>query len=269
MEVARLRYIQSAHEPPELRNPDTLARYFIPTLERWRCRWLGREQLVRRRANPFYYYLVARTKYYDEVLLGAIRSDIQQIINVGSGSDTRAYRFVDVMNRKGVRVLECDQPEAIYAKQRMAQQLGLFDHVEYLPLQLNEDGCPELEHRLAETRAKSLVLMEGVSPYVEESAFCRFLSLLAKKLPAGSRIAYDFKVGGVDDDFGRVDRTQRPFRLPKATGEVAAFHARHGHLLEHMELSSELSARLLPSLTELGITLFSEDGLVQLMIDSA
>lgn len=266
--IARLRYIQSVHEPPELRNPDTLVNYFIPVLDRWRCRWLGRERLAKLR-DPFYYYLVARTKYYDEVFLNATCCDVQQIINVGSGSDTRAYQFAHVLKRKGIRVLECDQPEAIYAKQRTAQQLGLFDHVEYLPLDLNEDGCPEFEHRLAETRAKSLVLMEGVSPYVQDSAFGRFLLLLANKLPAGSRIAYDFKLRGVDNDFGRVGRTQRPFQLPKASEEVAAFHAKHGCLLEHMELSSELSARLLPSVAELGATLFSEDGLVQLMTERA
>jgi methyltransferase (TIGR00027 family) len=266
MVVARLRYVQSIHERPELRNPDTLVKYFLPTMKRWRCQWLGREQLVKQRADPFYYYLVARTKYYDDVVLDAICHDAQWIINIGSGSDTRAYRFERLMKQKGVKVLECDQHDAIYAKQRKAKQLGFSDHVEYLPLDLNEERCPAFENRLTETRGKSLVLMEGVSPYVEESAFCRFLSHLAKKLPAGSRIAYDFKLGGVDDEFGRDNRTQRPFRLPRAREEVAAFHAKHGHLLEHMELSSELTARLLPSLAQLGVTLFSEDGLVQLVV---
>ena len=39
--------------------------------------------------------------------------------------------------------------------------------------------------------------------------------------------------------------------------------------LTHMELSSELSSRFLPSLTKLGVTLFDEAGLVQLIIDKA
>jgi methyltransferase (TIGR00027 family) len=266
MEVARLRYIQCIHEPAALRNPDTFVKHFISPFDRWRCRWVRPKRLVELRANSFYYYLVARTKYYDEVLLGALCSDFQQIINIGSGIDTRAHRFAHVLKLKGVRVLECDQPEAIYAKQRKAKQRGLSDEIEYLPLDLNDDEYPALERRLAAIQVKSLVLMEGVSPYVQDSAFSRFLLLLAKNLPSGSRIAYDFKLRGVNDDFGRIGRTQRPFRLPKSREEVAAFHAKHGHLLEHMELSSELSTRVLPILTELGATLFSEDGLVQLMI---
>ena len=139
MLMARLRYIQSIHEPLELRNPDTLVRYFIPALDRWRCRLLGRERLTKMRANPFYYYLVARTKYYDKLLLDAASLDVRQIINVGSGSDTRAHRFIHVLRRKGVRVLECDQPRVIGVKRRIAKRIDFSNDVEYLPIDFNEN----------------------------------------------------------------------------------------------------------------------------------
>lgn len=257
--VARLRYSQSVHEPPDLQNPDTLVKYFIPLLDRWRCRWTS----VGLRVNqyPFYYYLLARTKYYDQVFVNATYCGVQQIINIGSGTDTRAYRFSHVLKSKGIRVVECDQAEAIRAKQRLAKRLGHFDHVEYLPLDLNDDGWPELERRLAATQAKSLVLMEGVSPYVSESSFSRFLAFLADRLSADSRIAYDFKICDADDDFCR---TKALFRLPSASDKIASFHARHRYRLEHIELSAELSTRLLPNLVDLGTTLYCEDGLVQL-----
>ena len=45
MDVARLRYIQSIHESPQHRNPDTLVRHFIPILARLRAAWLGRERI--------------------------------------------------------------------------------------------------------------------------------------------------------------------------------------------------------------------------------
>jgi hypothetical protein len=62
MFVARLRYIQSVHEPPEWRNPDTLVRHFIPFVERCRLAWASHHDVSKLRENPFYYYLVARTK---------------------------------------------------------------------------------------------------------------------------------------------------------------------------------------------------------------
>ena len=63
MFVARLRYIQSVHEPPECRNPDRLVRHFIPFLQRCRLAWVSQEEMSKQRENPFYYYLLARTKY--------------------------------------------------------------------------------------------------------------------------------------------------------------------------------------------------------------
>ena len=267
MDVARLRYIQSIHESPQRRNPDTLVRHFIPILERLRTAWLGGKELSKLRADSFYYYLIARTKYYDQVVNEAVSDGVQQIINVGCGCDTRAYRFKHFLRSKSVKVLECDQPQAIHAKQKAAKRWRCFDYVEYLPIDLNDDTWPELEHWLGDrTRTKALVLMEGVSPYVNGGSFGRFLVLLATRLSPGSHVAYDFKIRGVRDDFGRVGRIQEPFRLPRARDEVATFHEALGLRLEHMELSSELCARLLPGLAESAVTLFSEDGLVRLQV---
>ena len=68
MYVAHLRYIQTMYELGERRNPDTLVRHFIPLLQRMRSAWLSRAELASLREDPFYYYLVARTKYYDTLL---------------------------------------------------------------------------------------------------------------------------------------------------------------------------------------------------------
>jgi methyltransferase (TIGR00027 family) len=267
MYVAELRHIQSIHEKTELRNPDTLVRCFLPALRRWRLGWLGQRKLAILRSDPFYYYLLARTKYYDEVFLDAISDNMQYIINVGCGSDTRPYRFEHVLKQKGVKVLECDQPQAISERQRMAKKHWAIDHIAYLAIDLNDDAWPDFEHWLGTNNtAKALVLMEGVSAYVNIETFSRFLSLLARILPTRSRVAYDFKFTGVNDDFGRVGKTQRPFRLTDVIEEVVAYHEKLGYQLGHIEHSSDLSARVLTSLENRGVPLFTEDGLVLLEV---
>ena len=267
MYVAQLRFIQFLHEGSECRNPDTLVKYFIPI--RWRLRgaWLSRKKLSELRADPFYYYLVARTKHYDQVVSDAVSNAIQRIVSVGAGSDTRPYRFMELFRSKDVKIMECDQEEAIYEKQRIARRFGPSDRIDYLPIDLNADSWPDFAKSLGDgTAPKTLVLIEGVSPYINDSSFPRFLRLLATKLPEDSLIAYDFKIRGIKDDFGRNERTQRPFRLSSASDEVAAFHRTNGLLLDGMELSSELCARLLPAVAKSGATLFKEDGLVQLRV---
>ena len=109
-------------------------------------------------------------------------------------------------------------------------------------------------------------MMEGVSPYVDAGAFRRFLRLLSTTLTPGSHVAYNFKIHGVNDGFGRAGRTETPFRLSRKEDEVKAFHADHGLRLEHLELSSELCARLLPGVVESNGPLFDEDGLVRLQV---
>jgi methyltransferase (TIGR00027 family) len=269
MYVARLRYIQSIHESLERRNPDTLVRRFIPLRQRLGAAWLGREDLAKMRAEPFYHYLIARTKYYDEVLTDAVADGVQQIVIVGCGSDTRAYRFQDVLSARGVRVLECDQSQAIEIKQRMTKRWRKACSVEFLPIDLNDDAWPMLGKWLGDrTSPKSLVLMEGVSPYVNESTFSQFLRFLANTLSPGSHIAYDFKIRGMSDDEGRNGRTHDPFRLSAVDSEVSAYHRTNGLRLDRLEVSSHLSTRLLPGLEKPEL-LFGEDCLVRLQIPPA
>jgi methyltransferase (TIGR00027 family) len=267
MYVAHLRHIQSVHEPADRRNPDTMVRYFLPVLKRLRSAWIRPADLDKLRADPFYYYLLARTKYYDDVLAAAVAQGIKHLVMIGSGSDTRAYRFQELLNIHGVTVLECDQPQAIRAKQFLTKRRDWPDNVEYLPIDLNDGVWPELEGRLAYlVGSKALMLMEGVSPYVNEGAFGQFLRLLATRLTPGSLLAYDFKIAGARDDFGRSEKTVAPFRLPADRDRVRAYHQDFGLDLEYMELSSDLYTRVVPGLAASGAPVFLEDGLVRLRV---
>jgi methyltransferase (TIGR00027 family) len=266
MYVGRLRYIQSVHEPAERRGPDTLVRYFIPTLRRWRAAWLRPDELARLRGMPFYYYLLARTRYYDQVVTDAIQDGVKRIVIVGCGSDTRAYRFKDSLRTRGIRVLECDQPDAIHIKQQMTERWR-DDRVEYLAIDLNDDLWPALGQWLGDRSApKTLVMMEGVSPYVDETGFRGFLAFLANTLSAGSHVAYDFKIRGVDDQWGQGGRTRTPFRLSLDVDDLAAFHDAIGLRLEHSEWSADLNGRLLPGLVQPATALFKEDCLLRLRV---
>jgi methyltransferase (TIGR00027 family) len=267
MKVGQLRYIQSVYETAEYRNPDTLVRDLLPLIQRWGCDLRAMTMLARLRLQPFYYYVVARTKYYDAVFVDAICDKVAFVVNIGCGSDTRAYRFGHILKQKSIRVLECDQSGAICAKQEIARRHWAVDHVEYMSIDLNNDMWPEFEHWLTQNHgARILVLMEGVSPYVNEDAFGRFLDLLATRLQPGSRVAYDFKLRAVAEDFGRSDRTWSPFRLSNTRDEIDGYHRAHGYQTECLELSSDLSLRLIPNLEITGAPLFREDGLVRLLL---
>lgn len=270
MSVAQLRYIQSIYESPERRNPDSMIREFLSPVQRWSCDLRGRLFLSRLRSQPFYFYVLARTRYYDEVFVDAIADGIQRILNVGCGSDTRAHRFAQSIRDNGVQVLECDQLSAIESKRHIAQQRWPEDRVDYASIDLNHRFWPELDVWMTRnSNSTMLVLMEGVSPYVDNDAFGRFLEYLARKLKPGSRVAYDFKLCGVNNSFGHSKQVAQPFRLSGMTEQIAGYHTSRGFEVAAFQLSAELERRVLALPADADIRLFKEDGLVQLVVPKA
>ncbi len=268
MTVAGLRYIQSIYEPPERRSPDALVGDLLTRWQRLSCDVRARVSLRRLRAQPFYYYVLARTRYYDEVYRGAVAQGVRRIVNIGAGSDTRAYRFADELRAHEVKVLECDQPQATRMKEQAARRRWGSEHVSYLALDLNEAPWPDLESWLRGAQGeRTLVLLEGVSPYINASAWGAFLEFLPQVLARGSRVAYDFKLPGVDARFGSSARTQEPFRLSGGAEEVAAYHAQRGYRLTALQSSAQLLKRLVPCV-EGAERVFEEDALCQLSLAS-
>lgn len=266
MYVARLRYIQTVHEARERRNPDTWVRRFIPLSVRIRTSWMSKAELSQLRSDPFYYYLLARTRYYDAVLEGALAEGIGRLVMVGCGSDTRSFRYQAELAKRGISVLECDQDQAIREKQRLTRGWPQTASVSYMAIDLNNDSWPNFEKWLANGNTKTLVMIEGVSPYINEKNYVDFLRLLSGRLPAGSSVAYDYKLAGMKDSFGKNDRTARPFRLSASQEQARAFHEPLGLKLEHFELGPELSTRLVPGLAG---PLFEEDGLLRMRVATA
>lgn len=267
MTVAGVRYVQSVYEPPERRNPDDRVRELLTPWQRLACRLRATLAIDTMRAQPFYYYVLARTHYYDDIYRRAVRDGLTRIVNIGAGSDTRAYRFAEELRRHQVEVLECDQAEATRMKERAARRRWRPEHVSYLAIDLNECEWPQFQAWLRRGGdARTLVLMEGVSPYIEAQTFARFLKLLAKELTRGSRIAYDFKLPGVNVEFGRSARTREPFRLSSDWNEVVGYHAARGLRVDTLERGADLVRRLVPMDGSRGALLFEEDALVQLSI---
>jgi methyltransferase (TIGR00027 family) len=264
MHVAHVRYFQSRYEAAGYVNPDTFVGQLIPARQRWWTAWHAKRERKRLRAEPFYYYLLARTRHYDDVVTEAVEGGIDRMAVVGCGSDTRAYRFRQLLAERRIKVLECDQAESIAAKERLVRQVWQHEHVEFSAIDLNERAWQGLERWLAAGTSRALLFMEGVSPYIQATGFREFLTFTGRTLPAGSQVAYDFKIEGVRDELGKTERVSEPFRLPNRRDDVARFHAEYRLKLIRMETSLELCERMLPQLTT--SPRFSEDVLVRLEV---
>lgn len=257
------RHIQTLHEHGDLRNPDILAGVFMTPEERDECLRLPAADLAHMRSSPYYHYLTARTKYYDQVLLDAVAGGIRRILLLGAGHDTRLYRFGGHLAAVGADVAECDQPEAIAIKRTLASPLPHAQRVAYFGVDLNEtSGCLELGRWLRDSTRPALVCAEGVSPYVETAAFHSFLRAAGELLPPGSILAYDFKYSGAADDFGRRDGVGSPFRLPADEAHVVSLHLQAGFTSVTLTTCQTLMQTFLPSWHPGLSPLFTEDAII-------
>ena len=263
--TARYRHIQSLHESVDRRNPDILAGALMTAEEREQCFRLNAEALMKMRKNPYYYYLTARTKFYDQLLLDAVVAGVRRVLIVGAGFDTRLYRFGGHLAAHGVEVAECDQPDAVTIKKKLAKTLPYSERVRYLSADLNrQETWNDLSDWLGASDAHpALVFAEGVSPYVESSAFLSFLTTLASLLPSDSWLAYDFKRRGAADDFGATGDIPSPFRLPLDEEFIKDQHAGIGFKRASLIPSLALMQTYVPSWNEEVSPLFHEDALVQ------
>src|SRR5215813_13947300 len=110
--VCALRAAAARHPDPKVRNPDYLAERFVDEAF-WRASPY-RGDPERARHNPIFFDVNARTHHVDALLVEALSRGATQVVNLGAGFDSRAYRFRDRFPQ--VRFFELDLPATSAAK---------------------------------------------------------------------------------------------------------------------------------------------------------
>lgn len=265
--TAYKRHVQSLHETGGLRNPDVFAGALLSAAERQQCLALGNDELGLMRADAYYYYLLARTRFYDQVLLDAVAAGARRVVVLGAGYDTRLYRFGGHLAACGVSLAEADQPDAVAHKQVLAAPLPMAERVRYLAIDLNQQSTwANTWEWLARERTPALIYAEGVSPYIEGTVFMTFLAELAQRLPVGSQFAYDFKIKGADDTFGKDDAVEAPLRWSLDAAALADQHQRVGFSTMQLQTSLDLMQSQVPSWSPAVSPLFTQDAALRLAV---
>ncbi|RIL02364.1 MAG: SAM-dependent methyltransferase [Proteobacteria bacterium] len=139
-------------------------------------------------------FVVLRHRYIDDRLREALAAGARQVVLLGAGYDSRAFRFADLL--AGRPVFEVDHPATQQRKQRIlrglarAAPLPAVD-VRRVAVDFERDS---LEERLAAAglaRRRTFFAWEGVSMYLTRDAVKETLASLRRLAPRGSRLAFD------------------------------------------------------------------------------
>ena len=184
-----------------------------------------------------YCFAIARTRHFDDALLAASAAGVQQLVVLGAGYDSRAFRYGDAL--AGIEVFEVDHPGTQARKQGILQRVArpAGARVRYVPVdfaaQVLEDALSR--HGFSPDRP-TLFLWEGVSYYLPEAAVAQVLDFVARCAP-GSSIVFDYAIKAfVDGDTSTyggkqvarwLEKIGEPFLFgidPAKVGEVLARH---------------------------------------------
>lgn len=135
-------------------------------------------------------YMAARTKFFDELLLGACRSGVRQVVIVGAGYDARSLRF----RQPGVEFFEVDHPATQADKVARLSDLGVgIEDVHFVPVDLEYTSVADALATAGHNNLSATHFMcEGLTPYLPMTVLVHLLRSLASRARPGTSIAIDF-----------------------------------------------------------------------------
>jgi methyltransferase (TIGR00027 family) len=234
MGIAVNRAYESSKPPGERICYDPIARHFVNPVLYQLFKVFIVIGYAERRGPGVQAFLALRERCIDDYLQACL-AGIRQLVILGAGFDSRAYRFESLRGR--VKVFEVDHPATQQVKLEKLKRLwgALPDHVVYVPIDFDReklgerlfvggyDGCVE-----------TLFIWQGVTYYLTPEAIDDTLAFVAKNSGTGSSIVFDYIYAGAlaaRHKRGEVASMQRYRGL---TGEGLTFGIEEGKAEEFL-----------------------------------
>ena len=165
---------------------------------------------------------VARTRLIDDVVRKSVASDIRQVVLLGAGFDSRAYRIPEIGK---AAVFEVDHPATSELKMQLTRKaLGdIPKHVRFVQIDFNRQSLDSvLRNAGYKLELRTLFVWEGVSNYLTSEAVDSTLSAFSRAAP-GSQVVFTYIDKEVLENPQSFYGTERLVKLLKDVGERWTF----------------------------------------------
>lgn len=136
--------------------------------------------------------IVSRVRYLDDIVEKSVKEGLEQLVILGAGFDTRAYRIDGLEN---VKVFEVDHPTTQQYKTRKIKEIfqSNSENVVYVPVDFESEKInEELFKKGYNSSLKTLFIMEGFIYYITPEAVAETLSFIVKNSGNGSAVVFDY-----------------------------------------------------------------------------
>ncbi len=186
----------AAHDPREgVAGPDYLAELFLTEEQKAPLRDpAARDWVMKNKVTPgAYEFMIARTAFFDHVVLEALGKHLPQLVLLGAGYDSRPYRFSDRLGDCTAFELDAPANSAAQEGDAGARQCA---HPQQREVRAVDFATDQLEERLLEAgfsrEERALFVWEGVTYYLSAEAVDGVLAAVRSVSLTGSSICFDF-----------------------------------------------------------------------------
>jgi methyltransferase (TIGR00027 family) len=168
-------------------------------------------------------WIVGRTRYIDDFLKMQIEEGIKQLVILGAGYDTRAYR---IHKLEEVRIFELDHVASLkfkVARVRIALK-SLPKNLVYVPIDFAAEKLEaKLVQRIYDRSLKTLFIWEGVTMYLTAEAVNQTLAFIAGNAAKGSSVVFDYLFESVVDGTSALMEARKLRQTTSRLGEPLLF----------------------------------------------
>lgn len=167
--------------------------------------------------------VVSRIRFVDDCLKDCIKEGIEQLVILGAGYDSRAYRFNKLRSK---RVFEVDHPNTqSLKKEKIIKIFGcLPNHVKFVPVDFEKEKLmPKLSAAGYRRDLKTLFIWEGVNKYLTPNAVNDLLSVVSGNSCGGSSIVFDYLFQSMVDRSSGSKLAEKALNFQAKKGEPFIF----------------------------------------------
>src|SRR5829696_7385553 len=171
-------------------------------------------------------FITARERYIDDFLKACLSEGLDQVVILGAGFDTRAYRIARI---EQTRVFEVDHPATQEVKlQRLKKVIDpLPDHVTFIPVDFNTHTLAErLLASSYDEQGKTLFIWQGVTMYLTPEGIDSTLAFITNHSGPGSAVVFDYFYNATLRDM----KMEAARRMTRAIGERLIFGINEGQI---------------------------------------
>jgi methyltransferase (TIGR00027 family) len=150
---------------------------------------------------------LSRSRYCEDCLEDAIRQGVQQVVILGAGLDTFAFRRPDLADT--LQVFEMDHPVTQALKRQRVEAAGwtIPRHLHFVPIDFTQEHPDEvLGQSSYQPQLLSFFSWLGVTYYLPSSSIFTTLATIARLAPSGSQIVFDY----IDGDALNPEKASSP-----------------------------------------------------------